>query len=289
MEFYHLRSFIIVAETQNLTHAAKRLYSTPPAISAHIKALEQELDTALFIRSQKGMTLTEKGQLLLIKAQKTLDSAVDMVNLAADNQDELIGHFNIGLNQSVHALKCSELINNLTENCPGISLELLLSSTGKIIEDIQSGQLDGGYIYGEVPDGFTAINIKKEKITTIAPTHFANKKIIALQDLAQFSWITMAKYCPFDMILKQKLGKSIQSKVQSYHDQSRLELVKSGLGLSFLELSTAEKEQLNGSITILPQLDFLMPLSFVVLTKRLSDPIIKALIQEINILWDVPL
>ena len=289
MEFYHLRSFVVVAETKNLTQAAKRLCSTPQAISAHIKALEQELETALFIGSAKGMTLTEKGQLLLIKAQNTLDSAVDMVNLAADNQDELIGQFNLGLNQSIQALKCIALIDNLSENCQGISLELSLSSTGKIIQEIQENQMDGGYIYGEVPEGFTAIEIKNENITTIAPKDFDIEKILTQQDLAKLPWITMEQYCPFDKVLKQKLGINIHAKVQSDHDQSRLELVKNGLGLSFLELSCAKREQLTGEIQIIPQLNFFMPLSFVVLTKRLNDPIVKAIVQEINILWDIAL
>jgi DNA-binding transcriptional LysR family regulator len=80
LEFYHLRSFVAVAQTGNLTQAAKRLYTTPPAISAHIKTLEEELATPLFLRSNKGMTLTDKGELLLEKAQLTLDSALDLVN-----------------------------------------------------------------------------------------------------------------------------------------------------------------------------------------------------------------
>jgi DNA-binding transcriptional LysR family regulator len=289
VEFYHLRSFVVVAETKNLTQAAKRLCSTPPAISAHIKTLEQELDTALFVRSAKGMTLTEKGQQLLIKAQKTLDSAVDMVNLAADNQDKLMGSFSLGLNQSIHALKGIELIDNLSENCPGISVQLQQSSTNKIISEIRAGLIDGGYIYGEIPEGFTAIKVKQENITTIAPKNFDSKKVISPQDLAQSTWITMEQYCPFDNVLKQKLGTSIHSKVQSAHDLSRLELVKSGLGLSFIELLVAEKEQLAGDIQIIPQLSFQMPLSYVALTKRLNDPIIKAITQEINILWDISL
>lgn len=289
MEFYHLRSFVVVAETKNLTQAAKRLCSTPPAISAHIKTLEQELETELFTRSTKGMTLTEKGQLLLIKAQKTLDSAVDMVNLAADNQDELIGQFSLGLNQSVQALQCSTLIGNLTENCPGISLQLQQSSTGKIIKGIEIGQLDGGYIYGDVPKSCTAITIKSEKITTIAPKEFIEEEVKSQLDLAKSPWITMEQYCPFDKILKQKLGANIHAKVQSADDQSRLELVKSGLGLSFLELSLAETEQAISGIQIFPQLNFHMPLSFIVLTKRLDDPIIKAINQEINILWNISL
>ncbi|GAA6205226.1 LysR family transcriptional regulator [Thalassotalea sp. SU-HH00458] len=287
MEFYHLRSFVVVAETKNLTQAAKRLCSTPPAISAHIKTLEQELDTTLFIRTSKGMTLTEKGQLLLVKAQKTLDSAIDMVNLAADNQDDLIGHFQLGLNQNIQALRCTTLVNNLIENCPGITLQLNQSSTGKIIKDIQSAQLDGGYIYGEVPEDFTAIAIKKVEITTIAPINFDQKQLNDTNNLASSPWITMAQYCPFDKELKRKLGTNIHAQVNSDHDQSRLELVKSGLGLSFLELSLAQPEQSAGNIQIVPQLNFQIPLSFVVLTTRLNNPVVKAIRQEMNILWGI--
>jgi DNA-binding transcriptional LysR family regulator len=61
----------VVANTGNLTLAAKQLCTTPPAISAHIKSLEDELKTPLLVRSSKGMALTEKGELLLSKAQNT--------------------------------------------------------------------------------------------------------------------------------------------------------------------------------------------------------------------------
>ena len=134
MELYHLRTFVAVAQTGNLTQAAKRLYTTPPAMSAHIKALEDELNTALFTRSSKGMALTEKGKLLLEKAQATLDSAVDLVNLAATNQSELIGSCRIGLNTCAKHLKLSTLIEELNQNCPGISLEVSQQSSGKIIK-----------------------------------------------------------------------------------------------------------------------------------------------------------
>ncbi|MCJ8268871.1 MAG: LysR family transcriptional regulator, partial [Psychrosphaera sp.] len=113
MEFYHLRSFVVVANTGNLTLAAKQLCTTPPAISAHIKSLEDELKTPLFVRSSKGMALTEKGELLLIKAQKTLDSMLDMVNLAAENQNEIIGNFTLGINQTTAQLKVAALLTNL--------------------------------------------------------------------------------------------------------------------------------------------------------------------------------
>ena len=54
MEFYHLRSFVVVAKTGNLTLAAKQLFTTPPAISAHIKALEEELKHLYLFAQVKG-------------------------------------------------------------------------------------------------------------------------------------------------------------------------------------------------------------------------------------------
>ena len=113
MEFYHLRSFVVVAKTGNLTLAAKQLFTTPPAISAHIKALEEELQTALFVRSSKGIQLTEKGELLLPKAQNTLDSALSLVNEAADNQHEIIGTFKLAINQNAIQLKIPTLVTNI--------------------------------------------------------------------------------------------------------------------------------------------------------------------------------
>ncbi|ALO36360.1 LysR family transcriptional regulator [Colwellia sp. MT41] len=285
MEFYHLRSFVAVAQTGNLTQAAKRLYTTPPAISAHIKSLEEELATPLFIRSSKGMALTEKGQLLLKKAQVTLDSAVDLVNLAADNQYEIIGSFNLGNNLSVEQIKLAELTENLQENCPGISLAIHQQSTGKILEDIRAKQLDGGYIFGDIPDDFVGVTVLAQKITTIAPLSFASRKILTVSALSQQPWIMMGEYCPFDDMLSSKLGDNILSVLKSSDDGTRLELVKNNFGLSFVTLDEALLAQENKTVHIIPTLDFTTPLHFVIAKSRAQEPVLKALLHEIKILW----
>jgi DNA-binding transcriptional LysR family regulator len=285
VEFYHLRSFVAVAQTGNLTKAAKRLYSTPPAISAHIKTLEEELATALFIRSSKGMVLTEKGELLLKKAQVTLDSAVDLVNLAADNQHEIIGTFRLANNVSIEQAKLIELSRNLQENCPGISLDIHQQATGKTINEIRSHQLDGGYIFGNIPDDFIGITVKKVPITTVAPLDFDLSNTLTSAQLSQQLWIMMGEYCPFDDMLREKLGRGTVSILKSSDDGTRLALVKSGLGLSFLPLEEALLAEKNKLIQITPKLNFSMPLHFVVAKNRVAEPVTKALIQEIRILW----
>lgn len=287
MEFYHLRSFVLVAKTGNLTAAAKQLYTTPPAISVHIKTLEEELKTPLFTRSSKGMTLTDKGKILLGKAENTLNSAIDMVNLAAENQNEIMGNFTLSINQLSHNLRISQLLTNLNENCQGITLNVTQHSTGKAIDSIRDNSIDGGFIYGEVPDDLYGIKLKEQQITTIAPNTSPLNANHAITNLSQQPWIMMGAYCPFDEVLKETFQSINCANIETNHDETRLTLVEQGHGLSFLEVDDAEQAVKSKKIKRLPQLDFTIGLYFAVLKERVNDPVVKAMIQEIKVLWNM--
>mgnify|MGYP000633513113 CR=1 FL=1 len=286
MEFYHLRSFVVVAKTGNLTAAAKQLFTTPPAISAHIKSLEEELKTPLFDRSSKGMALTEKGRLLLPKAEITLNSAIDMVNLAVENQNEIIGTFKIAINQSSNQLILPILLQNIVENCQGINLSLENLSTGNAIKALQNNIIDGAYVYEDVPPELFSFAIKKQKITTIAPLNCYLTANSTLTELAQYPWITMGNDCPFDKHLTIKLKPFTRANLHTSNDHTRLQLVKAGHGLSFIELYEAKEAEKLGQVKVLPQLDFYLPLFFAVKKSRMDEPVIKAMLQEIKILWN---
>src|SRR2546425_12547441 len=75
MELYQLRSFAAVAELGHLTRAAEKLHISQPALSAQIKALEDELGVALFDRTPTGMVLTAAGQQLLPEASELVAAA----------------------------------------------------------------------------------------------------------------------------------------------------------------------------------------------------------------------
>jgi DNA-binding transcriptional LysR family regulator len=74
MDLRHVRSFIAVAETLNVTKAAQRLHISQPPLTRHIHQLERELGVALFLRHRHGVTLTDAGLRLLEKA-RALDAA----------------------------------------------------------------------------------------------------------------------------------------------------------------------------------------------------------------------
>ena len=156
-------------------------------------------------------------------------------------------------------------------------------ATGKTLEAIRESKIDGGYIYGDIPNDCFAIKVKTQKITTIANKDFqlTNKAI------KQEDWITMGFYCPFDQFLKSIVGNNIKPVLSSDDENSRLELVKNGLGLSFYELEEAKIAVEKQQIKLFPDLDFETPLYFVVANNRINDPVIKAMLQEIKILWEI--
>ena len=75
MEIYQLRTFVTVAQQGHLTQAAELLHLSQPAVTAQIKALEEEFGVALFERYPGGVQLTEAGKLILPDAQQILSQA----------------------------------------------------------------------------------------------------------------------------------------------------------------------------------------------------------------------
>jgi len=108
-----------------------------------------------------------------------------------------------------------------------------------------------------------------------------------LSEIAQSPWIIMGNNCPFDDALHNKLKSFKKANIQTSHDDSRLQLVKSNQGLSFIEYDEAIKAEHSQHINILPQLDFDIDLFCVFKRSRIEEPIIKAIIQEITILSGV--
>src|SRR6476659_1258173 len=96
VELYQLRSFVEVADLGHLTRAADKLHISQPALSAQIKALEDELGVALFERTPTGMVLTAAGQRLLPEAEKVVAAAVSLRSQAKAFQGEAGGRARVG-------------------------------------------------------------------------------------------------------------------------------------------------------------------------------------------------
>ena len=95
MELRQLKYFVKTAETLNFSEAAKASFVTQSTLSQQIKQLEQELDTALFVRDSHSVVLTESGAQLLPYAKQTLQCAGACIDRVRDLKEMLSGSLNI--------------------------------------------------------------------------------------------------------------------------------------------------------------------------------------------------
>ena len=290
MELYHLRTFVTIAEECNLTRAAQRLHTTPPAISAQVKALETELNIALFTRSNRGMALTYEGQLLRKKAEAALSAAQAIKDQAAQMQEQVTGTVALGINSSPRFLCIAELVETLSARHPAIQLQIVNSVTGRILSELENGTLDAGFIYGSSPDKAVATEpLCEVELAVAAPVSWACKlHAITWHDVAALPWIESSVYCPFQDLTHERFAlHHVRSAriVAADDEHTKLELVSAGMGLALVEKHEALPYVQAGAVVLWEPEPLRSPLTFAYLARRRYDPLIDALLSVLSSVW----
>lgn len=141
-----LRYFIKIAEVKSLSRAAEDLECTQPALSRQLASLEAHLGCALFVRTGRGMDLTDCGRRILEDVRPsfiTIDSAISRLR----DKNEVQGALTV---VSVHTLSyyfIGELVKEFSTRYPGIDLSVMGRSSPEVVELVASGKADIGFVY----------------------------------------------------------------------------------------------------------------------------------------------
>ncbi|MFD1416047.1 LysR family transcriptional regulator [Oceanobacillus jeddahense] len=147
MEIRLLRYFIAVANEQNISAAAQSLHISQPTLSRQLSDLEDELGTALFIRGNRKITLTEEGVFLLTKA-KEIVSLVDKTeaNFNQPEEELISGEIYIGGGETEAMHFIAETLKGLRTEHPAIQFHLYSGNADDIRDKLDSGILDFGIV-----------------------------------------------------------------------------------------------------------------------------------------------
>jgi DNA-binding transcriptional LysR family regulator len=291
MELYQLRTFIAVADEGNLTKAAVRIHASQPAVSAHIKALEGELGLSLFVRTPRGMQLTEAGKGLKDKAEITVRAAEDLLNQARVYSGDLTGALSIGLNTDPEYLRVADLIERMDAAHPRLRLKLAQSSSGAILKDVRDRRLDAGFSFFDNPHPeVAAVKLTEIPVLVVAPASWAERIAgKSLDQLAALPWIQPDMGCPF-MTAFGQLFSSASVEMPDYMEADSEEvirrLVATGRGISILKEADALAMVREGSAVICrtgPHLS--LNVNFIYAKSRAEDPLIRALAEVVRAVW----
>ncbi len=291
MEIYQVKSFLAVVEEESVTKAAKRLYTTPPSVSAHVKALEEELGIRLFERSTKGMKLTSEGISIRDKAERLLAAAVEISTQAASLRGQVLGGLEIGLNCQPSFLKASELAGRLREEHPGLELNFVASDSSRIIDAIRTETLDAGFVYGY--RGLRDLELEQladVPLSIVVPMQWRPEIEDGDWDaLVRHPWVYTNLYCAFLVLIDEELqrrGLSPRSYVKSTGDDMRYDLVAKGLGIGVMESHKADRLVAEGKAFVWKgDRPLSCVLSFAYRKSRANEPAIVAATALTKELW----
>jgi LysR family transcriptional regulator, benzoate and cis,cis-muconate-responsive activator of ben and cat genes len=140
MELRQLRHFVAVAETRNISTAAKKIFLTQPALSRQIKALEDELGQSLLERSAHSIRLTPAGARLLPEARELLRHADEVRERLRSSAQGV--RLRVGYAPSLVTGIMSAAVADFSQTHPGAQVELLDLTPGEMLGGVEDDKLD---------------------------------------------------------------------------------------------------------------------------------------------------
>ena len=256
MELYQLKTFAAIAQEGNLTKAAERVFTSAPAVSAQLKALEDELGVKLFERTPRGMELTEAGRRLLDEAQRTLDSASRMRSSAEQIRGAAQGIVRFGTVVDPVALRLGDVLVKLAERHPQVSLQLQQGLSFQTLQAVQHGELDCAYVLSdqEKIEGMELRRLGQVDLAVVLPRRFAHVDPPPTRDeVLSLPWVGTPPSC----ILRNQIDALFASAGREYKPALTADgesvlrsMVASGLGPGLIRLDQALQAERNGELAI---------------------------------------
>jgi DNA-binding transcriptional LysR family regulator len=273
MEFRHLRSFVAAAQLEHFGRAAARLAIVQPALSKHIRELEDELGTPLFIRLPRGVRLTEAGRFFLHESDALLAQAKLSAQGARDIGAGRAGRLRLGyVDTALYQPAIPQFLQGFRQRWPAIRLELSQHPSQAQAELLRTGAIDLGFVY-HLPVDLPTLSSRRllsEKVVLAVPVSHPlaarrSVKLAALRD-EDFVWIPRHLSPPFfDAVFAACHRQDFEPRIlqEGQTDLAILSLVAAGVGLSFC-LASAERRK-PSDVVLLPvtQLDLTMHLSVI--------------------------
>lgn len=244
--------FKVVAETKNITLAAKRLHMSQPSISLQIQNLENQYGARFLDRTNKGVSLTRAGQVFYDHACQVLEllqNAQQQVNALAEDQRGLIY---IGATLTIGEYVLPHIMAYLYHMRPDIDFKVKIANTEVIAQDVLEKQVHIGLIEGPVAPNKELIieNFWEDELVVVVPSFhpWAERNSVTLAELTQERMITREVGSGTRKVMELALRErgldpgQLNITMELGSTQAIKQVVSSGLGITIISALTVRRE-----------------------------------------------
>lgn len=286
-----LKYFLAVEKYKNFSVASHELCISQSSLSKHIKALENELDTILFNRTTRNITLTDSGKELLEYAPDFIKNYDNILLNMKKHSKNKISKIRIGTIPVISQYNITQKIMGFQKIKKDIQIDLIEDSNTNIMNMLKEKKIDFAFLrnLGSFTNEFDTINLLDDELVVITSKnhHFTKKKYLTFKDLESEEFILLGKnsgLCEKFYKECEKYNFSPKVKYEMYKIETILGLVSENIGITILMKKVLNSFNTSDiSINLLKQ-PIILPLALVsnkssILSKDCTD--FKSFIRKI--------
>lgn len=244
MELKDLEIFQLVAEKGTITEAAKELNYVQSNITSRIRKLEIEMNTPLFNRHPRGMSLTPEGKKLLTYSKKIL-LLTEEAKKAVQTNKEPSGKLEIGTVETV--IHLPKILSSYVKKYKDVDLSVFTGVTKSLIEDVLNHKLDGAFITeSDFHPELVSHEVFQEELVLISDT-----RVSTLEEIKEESILCFSKGCGYRARLAKwyKDQNIVPKKIMEFGTlETILRSTIMGLGVAFVPKSEVKQLEKDGLI-----------------------------------------
>ncbi|MBO6267458.1 MAG: LysR family transcriptional regulator, partial [Synergistaceae bacterium] len=255
-----LYSLLKVAEFGNYTRAAEQLSLTQPAVSQHIRSLEEEFKIKIFERVSNKLHITHEGETVLKYAKRIL-ALVSNLRRELNNEKLQLRSLTIGITHTAESNAIAEALAKYANSRGGISLKIITDVAANLYDKLKNYEIDLAVVEGSTndPDLVYLMLDSDCLVLAVAPEHpLTRKNVVTINDLKKERLILRLP----DSGTRNLFVSSLESQNMSISDFNVMmeinniatikDLIRRNLGVSVLARSTCLDELKNKKIAALP-------------------------------------
>jgi DNA-binding transcriptional LysR family regulator len=258
-----IEAFLEVARRQNLSRAAEALFVSQPTLTARLQSLEAALGEQLFVRTRRGMRLTEAGDAFLPYAEHAVAALADGRERLAELRRGVAGRLVLGAPPTVSTYTLPALLARFSAAHPGVRLAVKTGTSEEILDMVLHDQVQLGIIRALANQEIETIPLYTDTLVLIAgPGHRLARSPTGRQarmaDLAGEVLVLFGRsssYLEFTTATFRQAGVLPYSVLELDNIEAAKKMVEQGLGVSLVPASTVTTELATGVLTAIELVD----------------------------------
>lgn len=265
-----LITFLTICKTRNFTRASELLNLTQPAVTKHIKFLEDYYKAPLFKRNGRLNELTEEGKLLYEYAKK-IEAQSILIERKIVNSTEVEKHYSIGATLTIGEYILPFILGEYKKFNKNIDITMHVFNTEIVSNMLLNGELDLAIVEGPFDKTkFSFSKLKDDELVfaVSSKSPLASKTEVNIEEILQSKLILRENGSGTRKILENKL---VEMGISLHHLKPYMEigsigaiksLIELNLGYTIISKAAVQKEILNGSLIIIPIKDVIITRAF---------------------------